>query len=159
MTFDDGVVTGWNWAKVLGWIGVGVALGGLAVFLTVVGLNDADKYASVFALFVGVTALSATVYGIVSGRPAPAPPSPPVAGAQRVEGLGAGHDVDVVDAVRGNLRMGNTPPSVTPPPATPGPLQTSGPPVVPGEQVARDIRAKGSIRIIRGVDGDVDIDS
>ncbi|MEV4847450.1 hypothetical protein AB0K20_30075 [Micromonospora matsumotoense] len=149
-------MTGWNWVRVLGGVGVGVVLGGLAVFLVVAGLDDADKYASVIGLFVGIAALSATVWGIVSGRPAPVPPSPPapVAGPQRVERLDAGGDVDVVDTVRGSLRVGTAPPSVTTPPAgrTPGS-------VVPGEQDVRDVRATGAIRIIRGVDGDVDISS
>ncbi|SCF32861.1 hypothetical protein GA0070214_11539 [Micromonospora chaiyaphumensis] len=143
----------------LSWVGVGVVLGGLAGFLVVVGLDDADRYASVFALFVGIAALSATVYGIVSGRPAPAPSPPPlpVTVAQQVEGLDAGRDIDVVDGVRGNLRMGTAPSSVTPPSATSEPPQTLGTPTVPGKQVVHDVRAKGAIRIVRGVDGDVDI--
>ncbi|WFE93556.1 MULTISPECIES: hypothetical protein [Micromonospora] len=155
-------MTGWNWVRVLGGVGVGVVLGGLAVFLVVAGLDDADKYASVIGLFVGIAALSATVWGIVSGRPAPGPPSPqaPVAGPQRVERLDAGRDVDVVDTVRGNLRVGTAPPSVTTPPAGPaGQMPGSVPPVVPGEQEVRDVRATGAIRIIRGVDGDADISS
>lgn len=143
----------------LGGVGVGVVLGALAVFLFVAGLDDADRFASVFGLFVGIAALAATVYGIASGRPAPAappPPSAPVAGAQRVERLDAGRDVDVVDTVRGSLRMGTAPPSVTAAPAgPPGPVPA--PSVVPGEQEVRDVRAKGAIRIVRGVDGDVDI--
>lgn len=142
----------------LGGVGVGVVLGGLAAFLVAAGLEDADKFASVIGLFV---ALAATVYGIVSGRPAPVtpPPPPPVAGAQRVERLDAGRDVDVVDTVRGNLRMGTAPLSVTPPAVPPTPVQPSEPPVVPGEQEVRDVRAKGAIRIVRGVDGDLDINS
>jgi hypothetical protein len=157
VTVDDGVVTGWNWVKVLGGVGAGVVLGGLAVFLWVSGLDDADKFASVIGLFVGIAALTATVYGIASGRPTPALSPPPVAGAQRVERLDAGRDVDVVDTVRGGLRMGTAPPSVIPPAVPPGPSSASAPPVAPGEQEVRDVRATGAIRIIRGVDGDVDI--
>jgi hypothetical protein len=141
---------------------VGVLLGGLAVFLVVAGLDDADKFASVIALFVGIAALAVTVYGIVSGRPGPAasPGSspPPVAGAQRVERLDAGRDVDVVDTVRGSLRMGAAPPSVTTSPAAPpGSTPASAPSVEAGAQEVRDVRAKGAIRIVRGVDGDLDI--
>jgi len=46
---------------------------------------------------------------------------------------------------------------VIPPAVPPGPSSASAPPVAPGEQEVRDVRATGAIRIIRGVDGDVDI--
>ncbi|MEV5411537.1 hypothetical protein AB0K60_22205 [Thermopolyspora sp. NPDC052614] len=53
------------------WVGATVtmaALTGLAVHLAWVGLDDADKLASVLSLFVGVAGLGVTIYGLVTDR-------------------------------------------------------------------------------------------
>lgn len=152
VTVDDGVVTGRNWKRVLAWGVGGVTLLGLGVFLVVVGLDNADKWASVIGLFVGLAGLGMSVYGMASSRRAQR--SSQAAGPQRVAGLDAGRDVDVIDGVRGSLRLGTAWPAVSPP----GPTATPTPPtVVPGEQSVTDVRANGAIRVVRGVDGNVDI--
>ncbi|MFB4317575.1 hypothetical protein [Actinomadura sp. 21ATH] len=53
------------------WVGavvMVVALVGLGVHLAVVGLDKADKWASVIGVFVALAGLAAAVYGLVTGR-------------------------------------------------------------------------------------------
>lgn len=63
----DGGMTG----RVLKWAGAAVAtavFAGLAVYFVVVGLDKANKLASVIGLFVGLAGLGVTVHGLISGR-------------------------------------------------------------------------------------------
>ncbi|MFI6457859.1 hypothetical protein ACIBF6_40660 [Streptosporangium amethystogenes] len=57
--------------RVLVWAGAGIAvaaLAGLGVYLSRVGLDEADKLASVIGLFVALAGLGVAVYGVVAGR-------------------------------------------------------------------------------------------
>lgn len=65
--------------RVLVGAGVGavlVALVGLGGYFVVVGLEKADKLASVIAAFVAVVGLGVTVLGLVTQRRHPSPPEP-----------------------------------------------------------------------------------
>ena len=145
-----------RWKRILRWgsliVGSLALLVGLGVFFTFIGL---DKWASVIGVFVALVGLALSAYGLPLGRRASARP----ADAQRLSRIDAGRDIDVVDQVGGSVRLGaQLPPPLAPaaeagsasPPATPGtrPL---------GEQSVKDLRADGAIRIVRGIDGDVDI--
>ncbi|GAA3937597.1 hypothetical protein GCM10023085_18700 [Actinomadura viridis] len=85
--------------RVLAWVGGAVAVAavaGVAVYLASVGLDKADKWASVGGLFIGLAGLSLTVNGVVRARrtPEPEPPRGPQPGS------GAG---DVRNEVRGTV--------------------------------------------------------
>ncbi|MEU8363452.1 hypothetical protein AB0C27_46290 [Nonomuraea sp. NPDC048882] len=67
--------------RVLVWGGAVVAVAAvaaLAVYLARVGLDDADKLASVIGLFVALAGLGISIRGLTGGRPTddPAPPVP-----------------------------------------------------------------------------------
>jgi hypothetical protein len=139
-----------GWKRVLAWastIAGGLALVGLGVVFVVVGLDTADRLASVIGAFAALVGLGLSGYGVVLARRT-APVSGP--GPQRVAGVDTGGGVDVVDGVAGNVRLGVAAPSVP-----------AGPPAVTpptaGEQSVTDVRATGSVRVVRGVGGDVDI--
>ncbi len=76
---DDGGMRGRVLTRVLTWAGGIAALGAgsaLAVYLSTVGLDKADKLASVIGLFVGLAGLGVGVWGLLLDRrqePAPAP--------------------------------------------------------------------------------------
>jgi hypothetical protein len=57
--------------RVLVWAGAGiavVAIAGLGVYLASVGLDDADKLASVIGLFVALAGLGVAGYGLIADR-------------------------------------------------------------------------------------------
>ena len=154
---DDAVTVG---KKVLVWgllvIG-GLALVGLGGFFGVTRLDDADKWGSVVGATVALLGLPITVYGLVlARRGGPDEDS----GGQRVDRVTAGAGVDVVDGVGGSVRLG-----VPAPPAASGAvapavgsgLVTPGQVPTAGEQSVTNVRAKGAVRIVRDVGGDVDI--
>lgn len=65
--------------RALTWSGVAVALGALAAlgwYFIAVGLDRADKLASVLGVFVGLLGLGLAIYGTVSSRPEAAQPEP-----------------------------------------------------------------------------------
>lgn len=55
---------------------VGAALVGLGAFFTTVGLDRADKFASVLGAFVGVVGLGLAAFGVSATRRAPDQPQP-----------------------------------------------------------------------------------
>jgi hypothetical protein len=141
-----------GWQRVAVWMSatvVGLTLAGLGGFFALAGLDKSDKLASVIGAFGTLVGLGLSGYGVLLSRR----PSPLVPGAQRVDQVVARGGVDMVDGVGGNVRVGNAarPVKVVPPPPAPpdrGPV---------AEQTATDVRTAGVIRMIRGVDGDVDI--
>lgn len=65
--------------RTLAWSGIAVALVVLAAlgwYFIAVGLDRADKLASVLGAFVGLLGLGLAVYGVVSSRPEEAEPEP-----------------------------------------------------------------------------------
>jgi drug/metabolite transporter (DMT)-like permease len=131
----------------------GLILVALGVLFVITGLDTAGKLSEVIGAFAALIGLALSVYGVVLARRARAQPIAP--GRQRVDRVDAGRGVDVVDTVAGSVRLG-TP---VPPPATgsvsPAPGAPGGPAL--GEQSVTNVQAKGAVRVIRGVGGDVDI--
>lgn len=68
---------GTRWAG--GVVAVAVVVG-LAVYFRAVGLDRADKTASVLGAFLGLAGLALSVYGVVGGRAGPSPASSPQPG-------------------------------------------------------------------------------
>lgn len=126
----------------------GLALVGFGVFLGVANLDRADKLASVAGVFVGAVGLVLSGYGIVLARRALRAPEAS-AGRQAVQRVHAAAGVDVIDTVGGSVRLGN-------PSSRGGASAGATTPRPSGEQVVRDITSGGHIRVVRGVDGDVD---
>ncbi|MET9959410.1 hypothetical protein ABZ128_10060 [Streptomyces sp. NPDC006326] len=139
-------------ARVQTWAGGVVAtaaLVGLAVYLTVVGLDAADKWASVFGLFVGLAGLGVSVAGMRRGEPRP--------DGQSVDGGTVGGGIAQVSGTGGSVRITrrgtwSTSPSSTPPTQPDGVEQGSG-----GQRV-RGATASGPIDQVQGTAGDVDIE-
>lgn len=145
---DSVAVVGWK--KVAVWLSavvVGLGIAALGVYLVLDDLERADMLASVAGACISLVGLGLTGYGLVIARRAPQPAAGP--GAQVVERADAEGDVDVVDGVAGSVHLGR-PGSPASGPGTPGI------PVTSGEQTVRDVTAKGHIRVIRGVGGDVE---
>lgn len=105
----------------------GVALAGLAGYLVVMGLDKADKLASVLGMFAGLGGLAISAIGLVGERTKRAD-------AQSVRGSSAGGSVTQVRDVKGNVRIsrdGRTDLGVMPVP-------TSVPPAAPDGVFGRD---------------------
>ena len=145
-----------GWKRVLAWVSAivgGLILVGLGVLFVIAGLDTAGKLSEVIGAFAALIGLALSVYGVVLARRARAQPIAP--GQQRVDRVDAGRGVDVVDTVAGSVRLG----APVPPTGT-GPVSPAlGAPGVQalGEQSVTNAQAKGAIRVIRGVGGDVDI--
>ncbi|GGN63666.1 hypothetical protein GCM10010112_23120 [Actinoplanes lobatus] len=127
----------------------GLILMGVGLFFLDLGLEDADKAASVVGAITGIAGLGLSTASFLLARPGAG------SAAQRVDNVESGATIDVVDGVAGNARLGDHPPVVTTQPgerpATPSHPQ--------GEQSVTNTKATGAIRIVRGVDGDLDINS
>lgn len=79
MTVRDGKVRWWVWAAGAGF---GVSLIVLGVFLLRAGLEDADRWGSVFGVFLNIAGLALTVYSVVLARRAAVWPRPDAGGGQ-----------------------------------------------------------------------------
>jgi hypothetical protein len=142
-----------GWQRAVTWIlalVVGLGIAGLGVYVAIINLDRADKIASVAGALLSMAGLGLSTYGIVVARRASKPSS--WLGAQIVERVDAGRDVDLVDGVAGSVRLG-APMSG---PAAPHGANTSA---TAGEQTVRDVKAGGRVRLIRGVGGNVDSDT
>ena len=121
----------------------GLILMGLGVLFLVLGLAKADQAGSVVGAIASVLGLALSVLGLIAARQDPAP------AAQRVDRVESGADLDLIDGVAGSVRLGAQRPATTGlPAAVPPPA---------GEQVVTNTKTTGSIRIVRGVAGDLDI--
>jgi drug/metabolite transporter (DMT)-like permease len=92
-----------RWRRITGWLTVlvvGVGLVGLGVYFGRIGLDRADKTASVIGAFSGFAGLALAAYGIVLARRDP--PTPPSQGTD-----GAGHSVSNSLIGRDNIQIGN----------------------------------------------------
>jgi hypothetical protein len=75
MTVRDGKGRWW-----VAGVGLGVFLIGLGVFLLRVGLEDADRWGSVFGVFLNIAGLAVAVYSAVCARRAAVSPKPGAGG-------------------------------------------------------------------------------
>jgi hypothetical protein len=120
-----------------------VSLGGLFFIL---GLDKADKAGSIVGAVTGVLGLALSGVAFIMSLHDPAR-------VQRVDMVESGASIDVIDGVAGSVRLGAQPV-----------VNTSGSRVAPhaatpavGEQSVTNTKATGSIRVIRGVGDDLDI--
>ncbi|MFI8828033.1 hypothetical protein [Streptomyces sp. NPDC053431] len=128
-------------------VGAVLALGGLAVFLTLRGLDAADKWSSVLSLFFTVAGFALTLAGLLA-RGAGQAADRAVAGGDLRQIRGVKGDV-VITAVRGG------PAAVGDGGSAPGDDPGAG----GGAQSAQGARAGGDLTQIDGVDGSVRIES
>ncbi|MER5620205.1 hypothetical protein ABT061_04090 [Streptosporangium sp. NPDC002544] len=87
--------------RTLVWLGVTVALAALIAlgwYFIAVGLDRADKLASVLGAFVGLVGLGLAVFGVVSARPEDAEPGPESGGVHNeISGTVHGNAVQARD--------------------------------------------------------------
>ncbi|MGS2644174.1 hypothetical protein [Streptosporangium sp. LJ11] len=95
--------------RALTWSGVAVALVALATlgwYFITVGLDRADKLASVLGAFVGLLGLGLAVYGAFSSRPEEAAPEPEAGGVHNeISGTVHGNAVQARD-IEGGITFG-----------------------------------------------------
>lgn len=133
------------------WVGVavvGVVVIGLGVLMVGVGLDKADKLASVLGLFVGLVGLALSVFGTLLARRAPA------ARRQSVTGSSVRGGIIQVQGVRGGLRID----ALDGASASSPPLGGSVAPAEPDRQSAPGSGVAGPLRPVTDGNGDVDID-
>ncbi|NIY68404.1 hypothetical protein [Streptomyces malaysiensis] len=75
--------------RIAAWTALGVVVVGLAVYFSVVGLEDADRTASVVGVFIGIGSLALAVAVELRSRRAPVAPGP---GGGPSPGTGGGQD-------------------------------------------------------------------
>ncbi|GHH76208.1 hypothetical protein GCM10018781_46990 [Kitasatospora indigofera] len=169
-------------ARMQAWAGGvvgGAAVVGLVVHLGAVGLDRADKWASVLGLFVAIAGLGLTLAGLRRGRAesagrsrgeAPAgggPSGQSEQSGQSVDASGVGGGIAQVSGTRGSVRIVHRGPAVPAPEApageapTPddpvGPAQGDGP--APDRQRVRGTTTTGPLAQVRGTGGDVEIEA
>ena len=145
------------------WIGGVVAVGALAsltAYLISVGLDEADKVASVVGLFVALAGLVVSVLGL---RRESAPEDGPPAGGQSVRNSSFGGGITMIRGTRGSIRISRT--------GAPQPAPTGGPRPLPGHpagapsadapngagQHVHGTTAAGPVDMVDGTGGDVEI--
>lgn len=137
----------------LTWSGGSVAAAasaGLAWYFAAVGLDKADKLASVTGIIVGLAGLGVAIYGASSSRAT----DEVARSGQRVEGTTVGGSVTQIRGVGGSVRIGNAPASPHPTRAPGGVAPASG----PGGQSVVESQVSGDVTQVEGVGGDVDAD-
>ena len=127
----------------------GVALVALTGYLVVMGLDKADKLASVLGMFAGLGGLAISAVGLVGERRKRAD-------AQSVRGSSAAGSVTQIRDVKGNVRIsreGRTDMGVMP-------VTPSAPQAVPEAkgQSVHETYVAGDIDQVDGADGDVTIE-
>jgi hypothetical protein len=91
MTVRDG--KGRWWAA---GVGLGVLLIGVGVFLLRAGLQDADRWSSVFGVFLNIAGLAVAVYCAVLARRAAVSPGPGAGGGEVTNQIRGGRFTDLV---------------------------------------------------------------
>ena len=142
--------------RVQSWIG-GAAAGAvvvtLVVYLAVVGLDAAVKWASVLGLFVALAGLAVSVAGMRRERQGPGRQAAEHI-TQSVEGSAVGSGIAQVLKARGHVRIKHRAPAATqplpPPPAAP-PAGTPAP--AEGGQSVRGTTVAGSVDQVRDTGG------
>ncbi|MFF5976282.1 hypothetical protein ACFY7C_32730 [Streptomyces sp. NPDC012769] len=125
-------------------VGTVLALGGLAVFLTLRGLDAADKWSSVLSLFFTVAGFALALAGMVGRGP-----------AQSADGAVAGGALRQIRGVSGDVVITTGGPAGNAP--APGPASAPAPGQGGGAQSAQGARTGGDLTQIDGVDGSVRI--
>ncbi|GAA3397386.1 hypothetical protein [Streptomyces roseoviridis] len=123
-------------------VGTVLALGGLAVFLTLRGLDAADKWSSVLSLFFTVAGFALALAGMVGRGP-----------AQSADGAVAGGALRQIRGVKGDVTLTGGGSSGTAPSSASVPAPAQG----GGTQSAQGARTGGDLTQIDGVDGSVRI--
>ncbi|MEU7750128.1 hypothetical protein [Nonomuraea sp. NPDC049158] len=82
----------------------GVAMAGLGVYFWRVGLDDADKLASVISVFVAMVGLGSAVYGLISDRSSKQPNTPETSPSQPRSGDKA-RSFSADDGVESNVNL------------------------------------------------------
>ncbi len=127
-------------------ITAGATIAALGILFFLIGLDDADKSASVVGALASVAGLAlAIATAVMSRRPTTGTPS-----GQSAEDVEA-RSVDLIDGAT-NVRIGTADTGRTAAP----PSNSERP--EPGDQRIHGVRARGDIRMIRNVDGNVDLD-
>ncbi|MFE2912690.1 hypothetical protein ACFRKE_26350 [Kitasatospora indigofera] len=171
-------------ARMQAWAGGvvgGAAVVGLVVHLGAVGLDRADKWASVLGLFVAIAGLGLTLAGLRRGRAesagrareeTPAGGGPSGQSGQSVDASGVGGGIAQVSGTRGSVRIVHRGPAApapeaptpTPTPTAPTPDDPVGPvrgdgPAPDGPQRVRGTTTTGPLAQVRGTGGDVEIEA
>ncbi|MFD0258873.1 hypothetical protein ACFXKJ_12640 [Kitasatospora indigofera] len=164
-------------ARMQAWAGGvvgGAAVVGLVVHLGAVGLDRADKWASVLGLFVAIAGLGLTLAGLRRGRAESAGRSreeAPAGGGpsgQSVDASGVGGGIAQVSGTRGSVRIVHRGPAApapeAPTPTAPTPDDPVGPvrgdgPAPDGPQRVRGTTTTGPLAQVRGTGGDVEIEA
>ncbi|MFF4450127.1 hypothetical protein [Streptomyces sp. NPDC001502] len=140
--------------KAQAWIGGTIAIlavGALAGYLIAVGLDDADKVASVIALFVALAGLAVSVAGL--RRQARS------SGGQAVEKSSVGGGIAQVDDTKGSVKIVRRGTQTGPPPAPPaGTTPPAAPAPSEGGQSVQGTAAAGSVDQVQETGGDVEIE-
>ncbi|MET9616019.1 hypothetical protein [Kitasatospora indigofera] len=152
----------------------GAAVVGLVVYLGAVGLDQADKWASVLGLFVAIAGLALTLAGLRRGRaesPGGSREETPASGGpsgQSVDASRVGGGIAQVSGTRGSVRIVHRgpagPTSAAPAPEAPAPDDPPGPvqgnsPAPDGGQRVRGTTTTGPLAQVRGTEGDVEIEA
>ncbi|WP_346041681.1 hypothetical protein [Actinomadura chokoriensis] len=139
--------------RALVWSGGGVAAAaaaGLGWYFAAVGLDKADKLASVTGVFVGLAGLCVAFYGALSDRTT----NEVEQSGQHVRETTVGGNVTQIRGVGGSVRIGNVP-------APSRPSRTrdrSAPAPGSGGQSVVESQISGDVTQVEGVGGDVDAD-
>lgn len=140
--------------RFLGWaIGIAGLLGlGCSIWLFLaVGLDKADKLASVLSFFLAAAGLAATVYGVLLARRASTGEI-----TQGVSDSAVGGGVLQVGRVRGKVTLRRTGPGA-PVPGSPGPVPAPSTVDPPGGQSVSHSRIAGPVDQVRDA-GELDAD-
>jgi hypothetical protein len=136
------------------WVGMGIVAGslvGLGAYFAAVGLDRANKLASVIGVFVGVFGLLLALAGLMKRDDG--------SRGQLVEGSVIAGEVSQISGTKGSVRIRHTAPPETP--MSPGPLPVpppTGPTATPSNgQTVRGSHISGPLDQIKNTDGDVEL--
>jgi len=131
------------------WTGAALAVGSLAAFLWLQGLERADQWSSVLSLFLTVAGFLLSLAGLTSRRS-------PALGRQSADGAHAGGSVQLVRNVDGDVVITSSVPAGSPAGLPAAPQGSAAPPSTEG-QSTQGTRAGGGISQVDGIGGSVRI--
>jgi hypothetical protein len=139
----------------LGWaslLAAGIVLVGVGLFVAATRLDDADRWGSVIGALAALLGLPMTAYGLMLARRQ----SKASTWGQAVTDSVVGGGVTQVRGVRGNVRIGASPPG--PPPILSSPAVAPSAPCSVGDQWVHRTWTAGPVRQVDDIGGDADID-
>lgn len=145
---DNDAMTG----RAQAWTGgviTGVAVVVLTAYLITVGLDKADKVASVVGLFVALAGLAISVAGLRRQEP--------TAGAQGVDGTSVGGGVTQISGTGGSVKITHRASAASGAPA-PIPGAASAAPLGAGGQTVRNSSTTGPVDQVQSTEGDVEVE-